>query len=116
MYTIEGAASVADPVSGVCFFYSDGMTCWNAANQIMPNGDSLMGGILTWGGSTTQGVCIVPVIGVPGKYYIFCLNQLGFTPSLFYSVVDMSLNSGTGDVEIANKAGTAQQQFHERRG
>lgn len=104
MYTIEAAASVADPVTGSLLFYSDGMTCWNAANQIMPNGDSLMGGIDTWGGSTTQGACIIPVIGAPGKYYIFCLNQLGFTPSLFYSIVDMSLNSGAGDVEIANKA------------
>lgn len=104
MYTLEGAASVANPATGSLLFYSDGMTCWNAANQIMPNGTDLMGGILTWGGSTTQGVCIVPVIGIPDKYYIFSLNQLGFTPSLFYSVVDMSLNSGSGDVEVANKA------------
>ena len=40
----EGAASVADPVSGELLFYTDGVTVWDASNNPMPNGTGLLGG------------------------------------------------------------------------
>jgi hypothetical protein len=39
----EGAASVADPVTGELLFYTDGVTVWDASNNPMPNGTGLLG-------------------------------------------------------------------------
>ena len=36
--TYEGSASVADRTTGALLFYTDGVTVWNANNQVMPNG------------------------------------------------------------------------------
>ena len=109
----EGSSSVSDPLTGKLLFYSDGAQCWNANNQVMPNGDSLLGNAdkmwedtLIVGVSTKQGSCIVPVIGKTGKYYLFSLIQQGKTTSsgsLFYNVVDMSLDNGLGDVVSGQK-------------
>ncbi len=115
----EGFASVSDPVSGKLLFYSNGGICWNATHQVMPNGDSLFGngttetnGFGLGGYSTTQGVCIVPFIDTPGKYYLFSLmgatntsmsTTSGKNGILFYSVVDMHLNNGLGDIEAGRK-------------
>lgn len=106
----EGCASVADPLTGDLLFYSDGTKVRNRNNEVMPNGDSLFGngGLYMTAGSTTQGVCIVPMIDSPGKYYLFSMN--GITDgvdfpgggSLLYSVVDMSLESNLGDV-VSNR-------------
>lgn len=107
----EGAASVCDPSTGELLFYTDGLVIWNKNHQIMPNGDSLLGNDR---GTTVQGNCIIPVIDSPGKYYVFSLAgpdqtitgsltynlQIG---SLFYSVVDISLDSNLGDVEVGRK-------------
>ncbi len=108
---IEGAAAVAHPASGRLQFYSNGGTCWNAQHQPMPNGSGLLGN----GGncnnclSTRQGVCIVPVIGTPGSYYLFSLMGATNAPatydsgSLFYSIVNMSLDNGRGDIVPGTK-------------
>lgn len=103
MHTDESAASIADPQTGQLLFYTDAMSCWDANNQLMPNGSDLMGGVSN-NFTTHQGACIVPVIGTTNQYYIFSLNFIGLTPSLFYSVVDMSLNGGLGDVVVGQKA------------
>lgn len=105
IFSNEGSASVSDPVTGELLFYSDGAKCWNKNGQVMPNGDGL------WGNqrSTTQGVCIVPVIDSPGKYYLFSLfgpTQYGSSTNptmLSYSIVDMSEQSGLGDVVSGRK-------------
>lgn len=108
----SGFASVADPQTGSLLFYSDGGEVRDASGNVMPHGDSLLGNSnlsAFFGHSTDQGVCIVPVIDSPGKYYLF--SMLGMTSglanyslgSLFYSVVDMSLNGGAGDVDPNRK-------------
>jgi len=107
----EGFGSVSDPVTGQMLFYSNGKTCWNANNQPMSNGTGLLGnGDGTVGTpQTPQGVCIVPVIDSPGKYYLFSLKGLTGAPTsytngtLFYSVVDMGLNGGLGDIVAGRK-------------
>ncbi len=106
---IEGIASVADPVTGQLLFYSDGDKCWNRNHVVMPNGSGLYGngsGL----SSTTQGVCIVAVKNQPGKYYIFSLDGANSNSSistingkLFYSIVDMSLDGGFGDIVPGQK-------------
>ncbi len=96
----EGGTAVADPVTGQLLFYSNGWRCWDRNHQVMPNGDSLLGnGVVA---STCQGACIVPFVGQPGSYYLFSLNYQGHQPSLYYSVIDMSLNGGMGDI-VANR-------------
>ncbi len=101
----EGSASVADPETGQLLFYSDGRKCWNRNDQVMPNGDSILGNK----GSTTQGVCIVPVIDSPGKYYLFSLSGPSDyaagspLPMLAYSKVDMRLDNGMGDIITGQK-------------
>lgn len=112
----EGPSSVSDPITGNLLFYTNGQACFNAAGTIMPNGDSLLGNskysssnVNATGRSTAQGTCIVPVIGQPNKYYVFSMNgmtnaQPNYTlGSLFYSIVDMNLDSGNGDIVIGTK-------------
>lgn len=105
MQTTEGCASVSDPVTGELLFYTDGEMCWNNDHSVMPNGSGLLGNTSR---STTDGVCVVPMIGSPGKYYLFSMT--GGTGSaadpngaLYYSVVDMSLEGGKGNIVAGQK-------------
>jgi PKD repeat protein len=88
--TYEGCSSICD-ANGNLLFYSDGLTVWNRNHQVMPNGSGLTGDF-----SSTQSALIVQQPGSTGIYYIFTT----FT-TLNYSVVDMSLNAGLGDVTVA---------------
>jgi len=103
--TGEGSASVADPLTGNLLFYTDGVTVWNSQNTIMPNGSNLRGGAPLLLSSTTAAV-IVPKPQSSTQYYIFTINELGAvggTQGMHYSLVDMSLNSGLGDVVPSQK-------------
>ena len=101
----EATASVSDPATGQLLFYTDGRRVWNANDQIMPNGDGLLGGVFT---SCTQGALIVPFPCDDERYYLFTLDELEVDPNgpvaddgLRYSVVDMTLDGGLGDVETS---------------
>jgi len=101
----ESTASVSDPATGQLLFYTDGRKVWNANNQVMPNGANLLGGFFT---SCTQGALIVPFPEDNQRYYLFTLEELealSLSPvvdnGLRYSVVDMTLNGGLGDVQVA---------------
>jgi len=98
----EQCASVSHPTTGNLLFYTDGRKVWNANHIGMLNGNGLQGGPFTSG---SQGVMIVPFPENPDKYYIFTLDELEFdSPPLYsglkYSVVDMTLNGGLGDVDV----------------
>lgn len=94
--TNEGSASVADKTTGALLFYTDGVTVWNALNQVMPNGTSLDGGSTAL--SSTTAAVIVPKPSSANLFYIVTVDEQ-FSPSgVRYSVVDMSLNGGLGDV------------------
>ena len=90
--TSEGCATIADD-NGDLLFYTDGITVWNKNHQIMSNGTGLMG---NW--SSTQSATIVPFPGSTTLYYIFTLDYEVHSNGFRYSIVDMSLNSGLGDV------------------
>ena len=101
----ESTASVSDPATGQLLFYTDGRKVWNANNQVMPNGANLLGGFFN---SCTQGALIVPFPEDDQRYYLFTLEELEALTSfpvvdngLRYSVVDMTLNGGLGDVQVA---------------
>lgn len=92
----DNTSSISD-VNGNLLFYTDGMSVWNANNAVMPNGSGLIGH-----GSGGQCAVIVP-IPCSSKYVIFHVTEFSSPGSLNYSVVDMSLNGGLGDVISAQK-------------
>ena len=92
MFTYEGCATISN-ASGQLLFYTDGKTIWNKNHQIMPNGTGLNGH-----SSSTQSAIIIPKPGNASIYYVFTVTELAKPEGLQYSEVDMSLNSGLGDV------------------
>ena len=99
MNTTEGCAAISD-ARGNLLFYTDGIRVWDARHLVMPNGTGLMGN-----SSSTQSGIIVPDPANKKKFYVFTGDH-GGAPNhkgLRYSVVDMTLNSGNGDVITASK-------------
>lgn len=93
--TFEGCASISSPTGGL-LFYTDGETVYDRNHNIMPNGTGLLGDT-----SSTQSAIIVPQPENPNLYYVFTVSTT--TPpapavGLNYSVIDMNLNGGMGDV------------------
>jgi large repetitive protein len=80
-------------------FYTNGQTVWNRFHEIMPNGSGLMGDY-----SSTQSSIIIPSPNEPDRYYyIFCVGEgLLSQKQATYSLVDICLDNGKGDV-ISNE-------------
>ena len=96
MYTNEGCASISD-ASGSLLFYTNGVSVWNSTHVEMPNGTGLLGEI-----SATQGPIIIPKPGNSDIYYIFTATSYGSPDGFKYSEVDMTLNTGLGDITTKN--------------
>lgn len=102
--TFEGCSSIADPITGSLLFYTDGIKVWNKNHTPMPacvatplNGDL----------SSTQSAVIVPKPGSSTIFYIFTTPAIlgllsGKPPTLCYSIVDMALSGGNGDLTSIN--------------
>jgi hypothetical protein len=97
--TGEGCVTVSDN-SGNLLFYSDGITVWDRTHHIMPHGTKLTG---SW--TTAQSALVVPFPGNNSKYYLFTLDDATIVSQgdLKYSVVDMDLNNGFGDIIPSQK-------------
>jgi gliding motility-associated-like protein len=92
MVASEGTASICD-ADGRLLFYTNNEFVWDRTHQLMPNNG------LTGGASSTQGVVIVPLAKRPGQYYLFSVESMERREYTFrYSMVDMSLNGGKGDI------------------
>ncbi len=101
LVTNEGCASISD-TAGNLQFYSDGRTVWNRNHQVMPNGTGILGGA---NGSSTQQALIIPKPLSPNIYYLFTTDEaenIGVN-GMRYTVVDMNLNGGMGDVDVTQK-------------
>lgn len=96
----EAVSTISDP-DGNMLFTTDGITVWDANFNVMPNGTGLMGHY-----SSTQGVLASPYPGSNNLYYIFTTdgteNNMGAN-GFRYSIIDMSLNGGMGDVVATKK-------------
>ena len=95
----EGCSSISDN-SGSLLFYTNGMKIWNKLQKVMPNGDGLLGHA-----SSTQSCIIVPKPGNSRFFYVFTTDasENDFLNGLRYSVVDICLDSGYGDVVSTEK-------------
>ncbi len=98
MYERETGSVISD-TSGNLLFYTSGDTVWNKNHQIMPNGTGLINCF-----SASQGGIIVKKPNSSTLYYIFTndCNENAGVSGVHYSVVDMSLNGGFGDVTTKN--------------
>ena len=101
MWSMEGCATISDTL-GNLLFYTDGDTIWNSTHQPMPNAIGLLGCHLALGGtnSSTQGALILPKPGDSNKFYVFITDcaEDSLEYGLRYSIVDMSMNGGLGDL------------------
>jgi gliding motility-associated-like protein len=129
MDTNEGCASISD-ANGMLLFYTDGRNVWRRNGFKMPNANYPATGLMGDPSSTQSGI-IVPKKGDPNIYYIFTVDEPhhinasvypnqytgsysnaigdavpqaddGFNNGFNYSVVDMSVSGGLGDVVTRN--------------
>ncbi|MBP7399853.1 MAG: T9SS type A sorting domain-containing protein [Chitinophagales bacterium] len=94
--TFEPCATISDE-DGNLLFYTNSRKIWNREHNVMINGDHLENGPFELS-STTQGTIILPDPGDNDRYYIINLNF-----PLNYSIVNMTLDSGFGAIEVDAK-------------
>ncbi len=104
LQTQEGSATISNR-NGNLLFYTDGVQVYDRRHNRMPNGYGLNGDI-----SSTQSALIVPQPATPGIYFIFTVDKPDYfgdgddpIDGLNYTVVNMSLNGGFGDVVPTSK-------------
>ena len=95
----EGTSVICDS-SGQLLFYTNGRQVWNKNHAVMPNGDTLFSN-----SSSTQAALIVPQPGSTRYFYVFTVDDFYFDNLQYgfrYSMVDLCLDNGLGDV-VANQ-------------
>jgi len=100
--TWEGCASICNNF-GEILFYTDGQKVFNKNHQVMPNGYGLLGDF-----TSSQSAIIVPKPHTSYDntlYYIFTTDnwQDELINGFRYSVVDMRLDGGLGDIITSEK-------------
>lgn len=96
--TLEGSATIAD-ANGLILFYTDGTKAYDRNHNLMPNGTDGLGG----DASSSQSAVVVPYPGHNDKYFLFTVSAY-VNSNLVFSIVDMSLNNGMGDIMPGAKA------------
>lgn len=106
-----GGASVSDN-AGNLLFYSNGNNVWDANGNLMPNGTGILGNGSNAPGNVAtapQGVIIAKSLSNSDQYYLIVSdagaqivlnNNMGY---IRYSIIDMTLNGGLGDVVAGQK-------------
>jgi len=97
LFTREGSAVISDE-DGNLLFYTDGVTVWDKNHTPMPSGEGLKGSF-----TSTQSALIVPQPGSDRYFYIFTTAYQAEADGLNYSLVDITLNNGGGDVVLKNQ-------------
>jgi hypothetical protein len=117
-FSMEGSNTSMCDENGKLLFYSNGCNIIDARGMIMENGDSINPGLVQSnycpsGNPASQGVIALPAPGNSKLYYLFNLDldmpffmmpqYVGIAPErIYYSMIDMSLNSGLGKVVLKN--------------
>lgn len=95
MESQEGVSSISNR-EGNLLFYTNGETVYTSGNTVMVNGTGLSSS-----GTSTQSTIIVPR-PESNKYYIFTTDFNGSPNGFEYSIVNMDLQNGDGQVETKN--------------
>ncbi len=94
----EGGATISDPTTGNLLFYTNGQKVWDKTHSQMPAGNGLNGN-----NSSTESALIIPKPGNINQYYIFTSSGASSgQQGCFYSLVDLTLNAGNGDLTTKN--------------
>ncbi|MBL7809649.1 MAG: hypothetical protein JNN28_17645 [Saprospiraceae bacterium] len=116
---LEGSCAIMCDSVGKLLFYSNGCYIANTTHQMMANGDSIGKGKLetsfckTGGNPLNQGIIALPKPGSNHLFYLF-YTDIGspyfmqpFFPlapvTMYYSIIDMTLENGLGAVVEKNK-------------
>jgi gliding motility-associated-like protein len=103
MDVLEGCASISDRSTGQLLFYTSGDVVYDKNNNTMANYYGIIGGQ----GTSTQAALIIPKPNSDSLYYLITADQGGYymaaNTGVHYSIIDMSLNGGLGQVTIKNK-------------
>jgi len=95
MESQEGVSSISNK-EGKVLFYTNGETVYTSGNTVMSNGTSLSSS-----GTSTQSSIIIPKPD-SNKYYIFTTDFNGSPNGFEYSIVNMDLQNGDGEIESKN--------------
>ena len=95
--TNEGSATIADE-NGNLLFYTDGIRVFDANHVQMPNGFGLNGS-----NSASQAAVILRKPSSVDSFFIFTVDEQAQVNGLRYTLVDMNLNGGFGDVVSGQK-------------
>ena len=96
MFTNGGSNSTICDKYGNLLFYTDGITVFNSQHDTMPNGTNLPGSLYV------PYCIIIPHPRNNNLYYILSTTNNNTSPtySVFFSLIDMRLDNGLGDVII----------------
>jgi gliding motility-associated-like protein len=97
LFAYDQTSTLSD-ANGNLIMYSNGISVWNTNHSQMPNGSYLMG----TGISQCHASVIAKQPGNNNLYYIFGVDRFGGSGGLQYSIVNMSLQGGLGDVTAKN--------------
>ena len=97
MHAEAGCAIISDK-NGNLRFYTNGKDVWNRNHERMPNGFGLNGSQIL-----NQNSIIVPFPESSSIYYLFTINAYYDSVGLNYSIVNMNLEGGLGDIEVKNQ-------------
>jgi hypothetical protein len=109
----EGYASISD-TTGQLLFYTNGSSVWDRNHQLMPGSGNLFPPPALSPITGPSGTLVLPVLGHPDQYYLFSMEAATWSPyvlgtdpavsRLWYSVIDLSLNGGMGDIDPVRKS------------
>lgn len=104
--SFEPCASISDS-TGNLLFYTDGNKVWNKNHVQMMGLGGFLKGTNYWNISASHGALIIPMPNAGNKYYIMTGAQqptvtTDSTRQITYSIIDMNLNSGLGDIISIN--------------
>lgn len=118
MRTWKGGAVMSDRDTGELLFYTNGRNIWNREHRLMPGSDDRQPDCSNFAG---QPALIVPVPGDAHRFYVFSSYHILYPQGIWfelcdtrfstvqhafniqYSVVDMRLDGGLGDVVASQR-------------
>lgn len=95
--TEEGCVTISN-AGGKLLFYTDGIKVWDKNHKMMPNGDELKGDP-----SSTQSGVVIPKPNSKNLFYLFTVDGSAGEGGFCYSLIDLKLNNGLGDVSDKEK-------------